>query len=144
MKMDKKESLLSAYVDGELTQQEAQRVRLMLEEDPASRKAMEEYKALREAAKQLSPDAPSEEEWEARWLAISSRLRNGVGWSFLGVGILILGVWGILDFLRDPSSPIIVKIGGGSLFLGLSFLLYSIVRERVVEAKIDKYQGVEK
>ena len=49
------EELLSGYLDGALTQQEEQRVRLHLERSPEARAMLEDLAALRSAARPGRP-----------------------------------------------------------------------------------------
>ena len=58
------EALISAFVDGELVQQEEQKVRIYLEDHPEAKRKMEEYLKMKGDIKKLKFDEPDPAEWE--------------------------------------------------------------------------------
>jgi len=70
-----------------------------------------------------------------------------IGGTLLGIGLGILVGWGFywLFDLAFPELPTAVKIGITSVFIGLTLLLISLVRERIKTSKEDrnKFKGVE-
>ena len=61
------ETLLSGYVDSELTQADQQRVRLHLEECRVCRSLMEDLLKMRQAAMSTPFPIPLDEEWRVSW-----------------------------------------------------------------------------
>ena len=58
------EVLLSGYLDGELTQQERQRVGVYLEQDERYRKILAELERVKTETQRLHYDAPSSGDWK--------------------------------------------------------------------------------
>ncbi|MBT8065251.1 MAG: hypothetical protein HKP03_09630 [Xanthomonadales bacterium] len=73
----------------------------------------------------------------------TGKLTRGIGWLlFLGALLIVLGA-GALTFLRDPSMTLFWKAVITALWLGLAFLFVSVLRQRLVERKADRYKDVE-
>ncbi len=98
------EALLSGYLDGELTQADAQRVRLRLEEDPAAKSLVDELEQIREAARSTRLPAPADEEWNETPRSGVSRILRRTGWILVIVWVGWLGglaLWGVATGPRD-------------------------------------------
>ena len=139
------EALLSAYLDGELTQEESQPVRLHLEECASCRRLFEQMKQIREATMTTPFPLLDDGQWDERPRSRWSRVLRGVGWAMLLVwlGGLVIAV------LREMAVEaggmplhelaLIVGLVGGALLLLLSVLL-----DRLQSYKTDRYRRVEK
>ena len=71
------------------------------------------------------------------------RATSSVGWLLLIVGIVIgVGIaifqWGIA-----PDVSLSIKLLVGAIYLGMAFLLVSVLRQRLIDRKTDKYKDVE-
>lgn len=139
------EALLSAYLDGELTQEESQPVRLHLEECGACRRLLEQLHELREAAMTTPFPVLDDGQWDERPRGRTSRVLRGAGW-----GMLLVGVGGLVfTALRELAVEaagmplhelgLIVGLGGGALLLFLSVLL-----DRLRAHKTDRYRRVQR
>jgi hypothetical protein len=67
--------------------------------------------------------------------------------SSLGVGlvrgtVIVIGV-AIFELVNAPDVLFLVKLVVGGLYLGLTFLLLSVLRQRLIERKTDKYKEVD-
>ena len=71
------------------------------------------------------------------------RSTSSIGWILLIGGIIIGAGIGILEWIYTPDMPLVVKVIVGAIYLGLAFLLISVLRERLIERKTDKYKNVE-
>ena len=137
------EALLSGYLDGELTQGDAQRVRLRLEEDAAARKLVAELREIREAARSTPLAAPGDEEWsEAPRSGVSGLLRRS-GWLVLIVWAVALGGLAIWGLATAPGEWWETALAAGAI-AGPVLLLSSVLLDRVKVMKHDRYRRVKK
>ncbi len=68
---------------------------------------------------------------------------RGIGWLLLIGGVLAcLGI-GVFVFLFDTSIGLVEKLIVGAIYGGLALLFYSVLRQRLIERKTDKYKDVE-
>jgi len=135
------ESLLSGYLDGELTQADNQRVRLRLEDDPEAHKTMIEMRRIREAARSTRLAVPADEEWNEAPRSVGSRWFRRSGWMLLcGWGIVLVGlaVWGLIVGPEEWWQKLLaVAVAGGPVLLFLS-----ILTDRLKVMKHDRYRRV--
>jgi anti-sigma factor RsiW len=137
--------LLSGYVDRELTQQQSQRVQIHLDTCAACSKLHGDLQNMKEQLRQLSYPISDEEmlaKLENDLFASGSR---NLGWILLGAGALFASVAGtvaLFMFLAAPGVPVLVKLFNGLLVLGGVALFVSVVRERLVTYRKDKYRNV--
>ena len=71
------------------------------------------------------------------------RSTSNVGWLLLIGGIVIGGGVAIFEWVYTPDVPLLVKLVVGAIYLGLALLLLSVLRQRLIERKTDKYKDVE-
>ena len=71
------------------------------------------------------------------------RSTSNVGWLLLIGGIVIGGGVAIFEWVYTPDVPLLVKFVVGAIYLGLALLLLSVLRQRLIERKTDKYKDVE-
>ena len=71
------------------------------------------------------------------------RSTSSIGWLLLIGGIVIGGGVAIFEWVYTPDVPRLGKLIVGAIYLGLAFLLISVLRQRLIERKTDKYKDVE-
>jgi predicted anti-sigma-YlaC factor YlaD len=143
------EELLSGYLDGALTQQEEQRVRLHLERTPEARAMLEQLAALRQAARS-TPFAPVEDrQWSEK-----PRTRRTAIVLWLGVGLLTLCGLGLAFLLvwQASHAPLGTEMKRGMIWwsaglwlsgLGGAVLVFlSILGDRLIDRRSDRYRRV--
>jgi anti-sigma factor RsiW len=137
--------LLSGYVDHELTQQQSQRVQVHLGTCAECSKLHADLRNMKEQLRQLSYPISDEDmlaNLEKDLVASSSR---NFGWALLGAGALfavLAGTVAFFMFLAAPDVPVLVKLFNGLLVIGGAALFISVVRERLMTYKKDKYRNV--
>lgn len=67
-----------------------------------------------------------------------------VGFSLVGIGVLVLVGWSVQGFFLDSEVPLIVRIAVGAIGAGLLILLGSVIRDRVAAAKTEDFREVER
>ncbi len=71
------------------------------------------------------------------------RRSRGIGWLLL-VGFALAGAgYGVYEFVIDTSMSLLEKFLVGGIYLGLATLFLSVLRQRLIERKTDKYKDVE-
>ncbi|MEM8817596.1 MAG: zf-HC2 domain-containing protein [Pseudomonadota bacterium] len=134
--------LLSGYIDGELTQQERQRVELHCQQSEESRRDLEELSALRRKIAGTQLGEAGEDHWGENMNDTGVRVTAAIGWILL-IGGTILGA-GVFVFalLFNPSIGLFEKLLIVGVYGGLAGLLIAVLRQRLIERKTDKYKNV--
>ena len=63
-----------------------------------------------------------------------------MGWILFAVGLVVVAILGFQAFL---DAPMLVKLLLVGIYGGLGLLLVSVLRQRLIERKTDKYSDVE-
>ncbi len=135
--------LLSGYIDGELTQQQQQRVRIHCE---ACRECAEELEQLESLRKEVGKSRLSplgEDIWREHMKEPTVEITRGLGWILFIAGVLGISGIAVYEFVIDTSMATHIKVITGLVWLGMGALLVSVLRQRLIERKSDKYKDVE-
>ncbi len=68
---------------------------------------------------------------------------RSAGWLIFIGGLLLAGGAFLLVFLSETSVSIFEKVVFLAIYGGLGLLLYSVLRQRLIERKTDLYKDVE-
>ena len=68
---------------------------------------------------------------------------RGLGWILFIAGVLGISGIAIYEFVIDTSMPTYIKVLTGLVWIGLGVLLVSVLWQRLIERKTDKYKDVE-
>ena len=135
--------LISGHIDGELTQQDSQRVELHLESCVACRRTYEGMSQLRQKVGQLTYGEMSNEEWSQMMNDLTVRTSRATGWILYVVGLLIVVGYGAYEFAVDDELPALLKTGIAGIVVGVILLFVSVLRQRLIARKSDKYKDVQ-
>lgn len=136
--------LLSGFIDGELTQQEHQRVRLHCERCEICSKQLAELTALRKQVGQTTFGTHNANQWREEMDDMPTRASRGLGWLLLIGGALIAaGFFVVVFFLNVDGLSLVERLIIGGIYGGLLLLFVSVLRQRLIERKTDKYKDVE-
>lgn len=135
--------LLSGYIDGELTQQQRQRVDVHCDNCERCRRERDELRALRERVGKTRLSEYGEDKWRESMNDTGVRTSRGIGWLLLIGGVLALAGIAVYEFLTDPGLELHMKLIIGAVYGGLAILFVSVLRQRLIERKTDKYKDVE-
>jgi anti-sigma factor RsiW len=144
MRNEALDKLLSAYLDGELTQQEQQRVRLYLEDSDEAREEFREMQEIKKITSTLAFAPPPDERLDELARSLSVRGPQLAGWVLLLIGAVAAILIAAVLLATAPDVPLGVKAIYGSGALGLALLLGSVARQRWLEAPYDRYRGVKR
>ena len=136
--------LLSGYIDNELTQQDRQRVRLHCEACPQCRKELAELESLRRAIGNASLSEVSKDVWRENMNDSTVKASRGMGWLLFIGGLLVAAGFAIFEFAKEWNSiPIVARLIIIGVYGGLLLLFFSVLRQRLIERKTDRYKDVE-
>ena len=134
---------LSGYLDGELTQQERQRLDLHLADCQDCAGMLRELEDLRERMGQSGLSQKYEDAWREEMDDLGVKLSRGIGWVLLVGAAVIIGGFIVLQVLTDPGITGTWKFIIGAFYIGLLGLFISVLRQRLLERKTDRYKDVE-
>jgi len=138
-------ALLSAYLDGELTQADRQRVRLHLENSEEARREFEELARLKQLTRELRFQDPPDEVMEELERRFSVQTPRRLGWGLTAGGFLVLALYLLVRFIRDFRWPADWLEWVAVLVLaGLGLVFASVLRQRLLERPYDRYRKVKR
>ena len=135
--------LLSGYIDGELTQQQQQHVRIHCDSCTACAQELEQLENLRQQVGRSRLSPLSEDIWREHMKEPTVEITRGLGWILFIAGVLGISGIGVYEFVIDTSMASHIKVISGLIWVGLGALLISVLRQRLIERKSDKYNDVE-
>lgn len=136
--------LLSGYLDAELYQQQRQSVRVHLERCPACRAEYEALASQRDELRALQLPEPQESEWSNTMQRIAFKSTRITGWLLWIGGAVVLALYGLYAFLRDPDVHVLERVGVLAVILGFVLLLITVLQERLAALKSDRYKDIQK
>lgn len=137
--------LLSGYLDGELTQQQSQRVRIHIDTCAHCKRLHADLKSMKEQMRQLSYPISDEEMLDALEKDLVASGSASVGWTLLIIAAVIAvfsGTTALFLYFAAPGVPVYVKLFNGLLVFGSLALFVSVLRQRLMTYKKDKYRKV--
>ena len=138
------EALLSGYLDGELTQQDRQRVDVHLDDCASCRQAFEQLQRIQSGLGSMPHPEPTEQQRSRMMGVMLTKTSRGVGWLLaIGGAALLIGM-GVYEFVTDDSINLWVKIGNGAVAVAALLIGGSVLVERLRDRKTDRYKDVER
>ena len=137
--------LLSGYIDGELTQQDRQRVALHCESCETCRTRLAELEELRARIGRSTLSALGQDVWREAMNDKATKATRGLGWLLLAGGVLLAVGIGVFEFLASSWTTLSrsEKVIVAGIYGGLLLLFVSVLRQRLIERRSDKYKDVE-
>jgi len=135
--------LLSGLLDGELTQQQRQVVSVHCDNCPQCRKDLEDLRMLRQRIGQSALSDIGEDKWRESMDDQRVDTPRRLGWLFFIGGLLVIAAAILVEFLFSDEMEVGMKILFIAIYGGLAALFYSVLRQRLIERKTDKYKDVE-
>jgi hypothetical protein len=146
--MNRFRMLLMAAIDGEQSSEDEREFKRYLSVSADCQREWEEYRNLKEATMQLKFTQPSEEVWDRYWLNVYNRIERGLGWILTSIGAMIMlfygGIKAVESIMADQHLEWFVKAGILAVLGGLVILLISVLREKLMAGKTDKYKEIER
>jgi len=148
--MNKQEIRLKimAYFDGELPAEEHKNIEELIKNDPQYGEVYDTLKRIKEVTQEMKFKQLPDMYWDEYWTHVYNRIERGVSWILLSIGAIIIGLFATWHFLEsliaDSKIPPLLKVGIFVFLAGLLVLLISVVREKLMIRRIDKYREVER
>lgn len=136
--------MLSAYLDGELTQGEQQQVRVHLEDCPACRREYEDMARLQQMTRSLRFAAPPEDRMKELEQSLVVQAPRRLGWLLVLGGMAAWLVCAAAAFVRHWRPPTAGQLIAAAVGIGIVLLLVSVLVERVRQLPHDRYRRIEK
>lgn len=134
---------LSGLLDGELTQQERQKVSLHCEQCAECRENLENLRVLRKRVGNAVLSEIGEDKWREHMTDPLVQTTRNLGWLIFIAGLLAAAGIALGTFIFDDSMPLREKLIISAIYGGLAILFLSVLRQRLIERKTDKYKDVE-
>ncbi|RUO61138.1 hypothetical protein CWI76_02395 [Pseudidiomarina marina] len=136
-------TLISGFMDNELTQQQQQQLHHHLAECAGCQSELKELQGMREQLRNAIPKfddgqllAKFDKDKPSRWVFIA-------GWVLVLTTLSLLAIYGIFSYWSDESIPMALKLVTSSLGLGFLLLFGAVARQRWIAAKNDRYKKVQ-
>ena len=137
------DELLSGFIDGELTQQERQLVRLHCDACGECRDNLAKLRALRQRISNAQLSEVGEDKWRETMNDPTVQTTRNIGWLLLIAGLMVVAGIGLIAFIYNGDISVGEKLVIAAIYGGLASLLFSVLRQRLIERKTDKYKDVE-
>jgi anti-sigma factor RsiW len=137
------EELISGYLDNELSQGFAQRVRIHLEDCSECRDLYKGLKELREVSMTTRFAEPTDKQWDEGPQSMASAGTRGLGWTMLITWLIITICFGLWQLWQAPQSVMerLLIFGGLS---AVALLFISVLIDRIKSARSDPYREVQR
>ena len=136
------EEKLSGYLDGELTQQDSQLVRIHIETCERCKQLHSELFNLQQQIK-IIPNNGGEEAALAKITEdLAAQQKQQWGWRFFIIGAVMMMAYSGIVFLFNNGLNSFEKWAVGFLAIGVLLLFLSILRQRRIASKTDKYKDI--
>jgi hypothetical protein len=83
------------------------------------------------------------EQWSRIMSDLPTKSSRLGGWVLFLLGCVILCGYGLYELAVDETVSALVKTGVAALLLGLLFMLFSVLRERLAALKKDRYKDIQ-
>jgi hypothetical protein len=138
--------LIVQYVDNEISAEDREILLSHISNCSHCQKSMEEMKNIKEVSKEMKNKLFPDMAWDEYWRHLYNRLERGISWILISVGaIILLGIavyHFILDVIGSFHLNAFEKFGILALTLGFVVLFVSVLREKIMVRKHDKYKEV--
>ncbi len=131
--------LMSGYLDVELDAADRHRLETHVAGCAECRAELEAMTDLVDASNELAVDMPPDDVWDAFQDNVFARIERRTGWTLALAGLVVLAGFGlyymvVLDW-ASPGIKLAVEIG----LAGLVVLFFSVLRQRLVMRRHDRY-----
>jgi predicted anti-sigma-YlaC factor YlaD len=142
------EMKIMAMIDQEVDDKQRHEVEVHIQQCDNCKTIYNNLSKLKGVTREMKFKKLPEMYWDEYWRHIYNRIERGISWIFISIGaILILSFvswqW-ITYFLADTHMHPILKLGIITLVIGAVILFISILREKIMVRKVDKYRKVER
>jgi len=139
---------IMAFIDKELSTKEMLEIKKLIDREKLYRDKYNELMKLKEVTSDMKFKKLPDMYWDEYWHHIYNRIERGISWILISIGAIIViffALWGFVnELITDQQLNPILKIGILILLLGAIILLISVIREKLMVRRLDKYREVER
>ena len=139
---------IMALLDGELDSTELIEIRKHLDICERCSADYASLKKVKEVMGDMNFKKLPEFYWDDYWTHVYNRIERGISWLFISLGAIIIlcfSGWELLNALiADQNFHPLLKCGIFILMVGAVILVISILREKIMVRRVDKYQEIER
>lgn len=132
---------MMAFLDDELSLEDRRSFIERCYADPELAAELANFRRIGQITNSMRLREPEDFEYERFFAQVSARVERRMGFVFLAIGLIILGI-AVLHTLVTADLPLPIKIGAVLALMGLGLLITSVCRMRLRLARLDRYQGV--
>lgn len=140
------EILIVQDIDNEISAEDREILLSHISHCSHCQKIMEEMRKIKEVSKEMKNKLFPDMAWEEYWRHLYNRLERGISWILISVGVIILLGIAVYHFVLDVLGSFHLnnfeKFGILALALGFVVLFVSVLREKIMIRKHDKYKEV--
>ena len=133
---------LSGYIDGELTQQQAQQVSVHVEECLSCGQLHSELLSMQAKIKTIKTEGGEEAALEKIMQDPDAQQKQKWGWLLLITGTVMIMGFALIEFILSSELSMFEKFASGFLWIGGLLLFLSVLRQRAIATKTDKYKDI--
>lgn len=130
---------LMRYLDGELTQEERERMEARLATSTELQRELMVFRGMKEEMLGLSfsvrPNGRS------AWDAVNRKLTRPLGWIVLVTGAILWSLYAVWVYFASPGE-LVEKLAAGAVGIGMVLLLASVIWEQYQRWLTDPYRDV--
>ena len=86
--------------------------------------------------------------WDEYWRHVYNRIERGISWIFISIGAIVVlsfAAWNaVSELVSDREMDPVLKGGILILLIGGVILLISVLREKIMVRRVDKYREIER
>ena len=139
---------IMGLIDNELSEEQASILQAHIKECKECSNIYNSFTQLKKGTNEMAIKKLPEMYWDDYWNHVYNRIERGFSWILISIGAMLILAFGSYEIMRDfylnPSKPLILKIGSGVLIAGVIVLFVSVLREKLMIRKVDKYRSVER
>ncbi|GAB4160821.1 MAG: hypothetical protein Fur0037_27650 [Planctomycetota bacterium] len=136
--LDERQSLLTAWVDGELRAEDLARFEAMMRDDPELAAEAAEHRRVANFARSLRLMEPAD--FEVASFDRRHRLSHLAGWALLIAGASLLAAEAAILLWSSEWSPI-AKVGTSLAAAGSLLVLIHQIRRKIRARRFDRFRG---
>ena len=138
--------LIMGLMDGELTPVQQESVKKHIDSCRSCREQFELFSKLKEETLNMKLKPLPEMYWDEYWTHVYNKIERRAGWIFISIGLILIVSFGfyefVKDFLMNSTQPLILRAGVSVLGIGIIITGISVLREKLMVRKKDKYRSI--
>ncbi len=133
---------MSGFIDNELTQQESQKIRVHIEQCKSCSQLHADLMDMQSKIKSIQSDGGEEAALEKIMEDLGAKKTQNWGWIFVVIGSVMMMGYASMNILSEIDLTTFEGFFSTLIGLGGLLLFISVIRQRMVASKTDKYKDI--